>query len=57
MDGLKQYRVMVTEDKGDKFKLAFDCWAEDDDHAAEQAQDAYPHGEIISVTQFADQIR
>jgi 1,2-phenylacetyl-CoA epoxidase PaaB subunit len=57
MDGLKQYRVMVTEDKGDKFKLAFDCWAEDDDHAAEQAQDAYPNGEIISVTQFADQIR
>jgi len=51
---LTAYRVMLNEEKGDKFQLAFDCRAEDDDHAAEQAKNAYPAGEIISVTPFGD---
>ena len=45
---LKPYRVMLHEDKGDKFKLVFDCQAEDEDHAEEQALNAYPNGEIVS---------
>jgi hypothetical protein len=47
-DGLTEYRVSLHEDKGDKFTLFFDCWAEDNDHAEEQALDAYPNGEIIN---------
>jgi hypothetical protein len=44
---------MLYEDKGDKdFQLAFDCYAEDDDHAAEQAESAYPNGEVLSTTPF-----
>ena len=46
------YRVMLHEEKGDKFQIAFDCQAEDDDHAAEQALDAYPNGEILTITFF-----
>jgi hypothetical protein len=50
---LVSYRVMLHEDKGDRdFQIAFDCYAEDDDHAAEQAQDAYPNGEILTTTPF-----
>ena len=45
---LSQYRVSLHEDKGDKFTLYFDCWAEDADHAEEQALNAYPNGEIIN---------
>jgi len=46
---LTEYRVILHEDKGDKFTLFFDCWAEDTDHAEEQALDAYPNGEIINA--------
>jgi len=45
---LSEYRVSLHEDKGDKFTLFFDCWAEDTDHAEEQALNAYPNGEIIN---------
>ena len=46
--GLTEYRVSLHEDRGDKFILFFDCWAEDTDHAEEQALNAYPNGEIIN---------
>jgi len=29
--------------------MVFDCWAEDSDHAAEQAENAYPIAEIVHV--------
>ena len=50
MDNLKHYRVHLHEERGDKFVIVFDCWAEDDDHAAEQALDMYPLGEVLSTT-------
>jgi hypothetical protein len=50
-EGLTEYRVSLHEDKGDKFTLFFECWAEDNDHAEEQALNAYPNGEIINTTQ------
>jgi hypothetical protein len=50
-EGLTEYRVSLHEDKGDKFILFFECWAEDNDHAEEQALNAYPNGEIINTTQ------
>lgn len=46
------YRVMLHEEQGDKFQLVFECMAEDDDHAVEQAENAYPGCEIISYLPF-----
>lgn len=48
-DGLTAHRVTLHEEKGDKLKLHFDCMAEDADHAAEQALNAYPAGEVLHV--------
>jgi len=48
-EGLKEWRVSLHEDIGDKFTIYFDCWAEDQDHADEQALNAYPNGEIINA--------
>ena len=47
--GLKPFLVTLHEDKGDKFTLFFECWADDADHAEEQALNAYPNGEIINA--------
>ena len=47
MDGLQEYRVTLHEEVGDKFVIVFDCWAEDEDHADEQALNAYPAGALI----------
>lgn len=52
---LTSYRVMLHEDAGDKLQIAFDCQAEDADHAAEQAGKAYPGCEVISTTPFTEQ--
>jgi hypothetical protein len=49
-EGLTEWRVSLHEDRGDKFTIYFDCWAEDQDHADEQALNAYPNGEIINTT-------
>jgi len=46
---LEPFFVSLHEDKGDKFTLFFECWAEDVDHAEEQALNAYPNGEIINA--------
>jgi len=51
-DNLISYLVTLHEDKGDKFTLFFECWAEDEDHAEEQALNAYPNGEIINCTEY-----
>lgn len=47
---LEDYIVSLHEEKGDKFTILFNCWAEDADHAAEQALNAYPQGEVINCT-------
>jgi len=46
------YRVTLEEEAGDKFTIVFDCYAEDDDHAEEQALNAYPSGIIENITFF-----
>ena len=48
------YRVTLAEEPGDKFQMVFDCYAEDDDHAAEQAENAYPAAQINNVTFFPE---
>jgi hypothetical protein len=47
---LTKWRVTLHEEIGDKFTLVFDCLAEDEDHAAEQARNACPTGEVLNVT-------
>ncbi len=49
---LKPFRVTLNEEPGDKFTIVFECEAEDSDHAAEQAGDAYPGCTIINCTEF-----
>ena len=47
---MNSYIVTLHEEVGDKFTLVFNCEAEDTEHAAEQAEDAYPGCEVINVT-------
>lgn len=55
VEKLKGYRVTLHEDPGDQFKVHFDCLAEDDDHAAEQAENAYPGCEVIHTCRFNEE--
>ena len=60
---LISYQVMLheeTNDQGEKGEkpgnetsFAFDCFAQDDDHAVEQAKNAYPKCEVLSTTAHA----
>ena len=52
MSDLILYKVSLHEHKGDKFTLFFHCSAEDEDHAEEQAINAYPNGEVLNVLKF-----
>lgn len=45
-DSLKPYHVSIYVDKGEKHTLDFFCLAECEDHADEQALDAYKNGEV-----------
>lgn len=47
LDGLTFF-VLDLSDK-DGVKLQFECFAEDFEHASEQAQDAYPGCQILST--------
>mgnify|MGYP000916757424 FL=1 len=46
---LHNYGVSLHEEPGDKFRSHFFCRAEDPEHAAEQAENAYPGCEILVV--------
>lgn len=43
---LREYRVTLKEIPGEKFTIVFDCWAENEEHADEQAENAYPGCEL-----------
>lgn len=47
---LVPFTVSLHEERGDKHQIVFECWAEDADHACDQAENAYPHGEILTAT-------
>lgn len=49
MSTLYETRVTLKEEAGDKFTIFFDCQAEDESHAQEQAENAYPGCEIVTV--------
>jgi hypothetical protein len=52
---LISYRVLLTEidaiedEEGDPLSIYFECEAEDEDHATEQAENAYPNCLIIEI--------
>lgn len=49
-NSLNLYHVSLEEDVGDTFTIGFACYAEDIDHAEEQAENAYPNSVIKNVT-------
>lgn len=51
---LKPYYVAIKEDKFSGY-TGFECQAEDDAHAREQAKSAYPAGKILSVKYLEQQ--
>lgn len=53
---LKPYYVTIKEDEFNGF-TGFECQAEDDSHAREQAENAYPAGKILSVKYLDHQHR
>ena len=46
---LHNYGVSLHEEPGDTFRMHFFCQADDPEHAAEQAENAYPGCEVLSV--------
>lgn len=54
---LHNYGVSLHEEPGDKFRSHFFCRAEDPEHAAEQAESAYPGCEILVVFPVERQYR
>ena len=53
---MKSYLVSLKEDKGDKFTMFFECLADDEDHAEEQALNVYPCGQVIHICHSANPI-
>ena len=51
---LASYRVTLNEDAGTHLPIVFDCFAEDEAHATEQAVNAYPHGQVLTTTPHSD---
>lgn len=48
MEGLREYSVELIEDDSTD-SILFQCWAENQEHAKEQAESAYPDCNIIAV--------
>lgn len=51
---LSGWDVRFLEHKDDQFPLIFECQAESDEHAIEQAENAYPGCVIVSVSRFPE---
>ena len=56
LPNLMSYRVLLNEEHSQDFQIAFDCMAEDDGHAQEQAENAYPGCRINSVRPDIDEL-
>lgn len=50
---LSSYQLSLNEVSGVDNEILFDCYAEDDAHASEQALSAYPDGQILTTTKYA----
>lgn len=46
---MREYIVTLHEEPGDKFIIVFPCMADDEDHAEEQAVNAYPQCRIVNI--------
>lgn len=49
MPELRNYLVTLREDADAADTIFFDCQAEDEEHAKEQALNAYPEGEVVEI--------
>ena len=49
-DGLTRYHVIYKDAASDKFTQVFACWADNFEHAYEQARDAYPDAVMVNAT-------
>jgi hypothetical protein len=47
---MKSYRLFVLETPADDEAIRFDCQADNAEHAIEQAVNAYPQGEVVSLS-------
>ena len=53
-EGLTKYYVSLYEYIESESSIGFECWAEDEDHAIEQADNAYPDCEIVEVYEIGE---
>ena len=51
---LFSYRVTYKACPEEKFTFVFDCWAEDAEHAYEQAENAEPGAVLLTATRLSD---
>lgn len=51
---LKRFHVSLHEEQGDKFRVIFQCLAEDAEHAQDLAQDEFPGGEILLAREVSE---
>lgn len=47
-ENLEEYFVDLAEE-GQEETIVFECWAEDREHAEEQAINAYPNCTVVSI--------
>lgn len=47
-ENLEEYFVDLVEE-GQEEAIVFECWAEDREHAKEQAENSYPQCTIVSI--------
>ena len=51
---MNEYKVEIIEDTDFDWSIAFYCFADDVEHAKEQALDAYPKGKVIEVIEIEE---
>jgi len=54
MNTLYAFNVFLHEEKGEKFQIVYQCQAVDEDHAGQQALNAYPYGEIVHISTISE---
>ena len=48
---MREYLVVLEEQPGDEFPIRFYCYADDSDHALEQAENAYTNCVVLTISE------
>jgi len=48
-DSTRSYLVWIHEKRDETFTMCFQCWAENEDRAESQAENAYPGCDIVYI--------